>query len=195
MRKKQNLRVTAECSVLLAMAIVFSFIIIWRMPMGGEITFVSMLPIMLAGFRNGPKAGLLTAFIYSLFQLAFAFVSGNVFVYCTTAFTFIICVVFDYLVPFTGLGIACVFKNIKKDSVRFKNAGIYFGVSCGIVLRFICHYITGVVIWGQWAGEEGPYIYSLLYNGTYLLPELLLTLLVCVILFKPQRTRKLLLNE
>ncbi len=67
MRKTKNLRITAECSVLLAMSIVFSFIKIWQMPMGGEITFVSMLPIMLAGFRNGPKAGFLTAFVYSLF--------------------------------------------------------------------------------------------------------------------------------
>ncbi len=195
MKRKQNLRITAECAVLLSMAIVFSFIKIWQMPMGGEVTFVSMLPVMLAGFRNGPKAGFLTAFIYSLFQLASAFVSGNVFVYCTTATTFIICVLFDYIVPFTGLGIACLLKNIKTSSVRFKKISIYFAVSCGIILRFICHYITGVVIWGQWAGDEGPYIYSLFYNGTFLLPELILTLLVCVLLFKPQRTRKLLLNE
>lgn len=195
MKKSKNLRVTAECALLLAMAIVFSFIKLWQMPMGGEITFVSMLPVMLAGFRNGPKAGLLTAFVYSLFQLASAFVSGNVFVYCTTAFTFIVCVLFDYIVPFTGLSIAALFKNIHIHSVRFKNINIYLGITCGIVLRFICHYITGVVIWKQWAGEEGPYIYSLLYNGTFLLPELILTLLVCVLLFKPQRTRKLLLNE
>lgn len=195
MKRKQNLRITAECAVLLSMAIVFSFIKLWQMPMGGEVTFVSMLPVMLAGFRNGPKAGFLTAFIYSLFQLASAFVSGNVFVYCTTAATFIICVLFDYIVPFTGLGIACLLRNIKTSSVRFKKISIYFAVTCGIMLRFICHYITGVVIWGQWAGDEGPYIYSLLYNGTFLLPELVLTLLVCVILFKPQRTRKLLLNE
>lgn len=195
MKRKQNLRVTAECAVLLSMAIVFSFIKLWQMPMGGEVTFVSMLPVMLAGFRNGPKAGFLTAFIYSLFQLASAFVSGNVFVYCTTATTFIICVLFDYIVPFTGLGIACLLRNIKTSSVRFKKISIYFAVSCGIILRFICHYLTGVVIWGQWAGDEGPYIYSLFYNGTFLLPELILTLLVCVLLFKPQRTRKLLLNE
>ncbi len=195
MKTKQNLRVTAECAILLAMSIVFSFIKIWQMPMGGEITFVSMLPVMLAGLRNGPKAGFLTTFVYSLFQLASAFVSGNVFVYCTTALTFILCVLFDYLVPYTGLGIACLFKNIKINSVRFKNIGLYCGIMCGIVLRFICHYVTGVVIWGQWAGDEGPYIYSLIYNGTYLLPELILTLLVCVILFKAKRTRKILLNE
>lgn len=195
MKTKQNLRVTAECAILLAMSIVFSFIKIWQMPMGGEITFVSMLPVMLAGLRNGPKAGFLTTFVYSLFQLASAFVSGNVFIYCTTALTFILCVLFDYLVPYTGLGIACLFKNIKINSARFKNIGLYCGIMCGIVLRFICHYVTGVVIWGQWAGDEGPYIYSLIYNGTYLLPELILTLLVCVILFKAKRTRKILLNE
>ena len=195
MRKKQNLRVTAECAVLLAMSIVFSFIKIWQMPMGGDITFVSMLPIMLAGVRNGPKAGFLTAFVYSLFQLMSGFASGNVFVYCTTAATFIICILFDYIIPFTGLGVAGLLRFLKKDSARFKTASLYFGMICGIVLRFICHYITGVVIWGQWAGDEGPYIYSLLYNGSYLLPELVLTLLVCVVLFRPQRTRKLLLNE
>lgn len=195
MKNIQHLRITAECAVLLAMAIVFSFIKIWQMPMGGEVTLVSMLPIMLAGFRNGPKAGFLTAFVYSLFQLASAFVSGNVFVYCTKTSTFILCVLFDYLVPFTGLGIACLFRFLKKDSARFKSVRIYCGVICGIVLRFICHYVTGVVIWGQWAGDEGPFIYSLLYNGTYLLPELVLTLIICIILFKPQRTRKLLLNE
>ncbi|MBQ3085810.1 MAG: energy-coupled thiamine transporter ThiT [Clostridia bacterium] len=195
MKNKKNLRVTAECAVLLSMSIVFSFIKIWQMPMGGEVTFVSMLPVMLAGFRNGPKAGFVTTFVYSLFQLASAFVSGNVFVYCTTAFTFIVCLLFDYIVPFTGLGFACLFKNIKRDSARFKNIGLYCGIMFGIILRFTCHYITGVVIWKQWAGDEGPYIYSLLYNGTYLLPELILTLIVCAILFKAKRTRKILLNE
>lgn len=193
--KNNRTRRLAECSVLLAMAIVFSFIKLWQMPMGGEVTFVSMLPIMLAGLRNGRTAGFLTAFVYALFQLLTAFASGNVFVYCTTASTFFVCVVFDYLLPFTGLGVAGLFRNIKTDSVKFKNIGIYCGILCSIVLRFVCHYATGVVIWGQWAGEEGPYIYSLLYNGPYLLAELLLTLAVCAVLFRSERTKRFLLNR
>ena len=195
MKNKKNLRVLVECAGLLAMAVVFSFIKLWQMPMGGEVTLVSMLPVMLCGMRNGPRAGFLTAFLYSLFQLASGFASGNVFVYCTTAATYILCMLFDYLVPYTGLGIACLFVNLKKNSEKFKNFGLYCGVLCGIAFRFVCHYITGVVIWGQWADGQSPYIYSLLYNGTYLLPELILTLFVCVLLFQPYQTRKVLLNE
>ena len=58
--------------------------------------------------------------------------------------------------------------------------------------RFACHFITGFSVWGQWADGMSPYMYSLLYNGTYMLPELIFTLIASVILIQVPQIRKLL---
>ena len=62
-----------------------------------------------------------------------------------------------------------------------------------IIFRFLCHYITGVVIWGQWAPDGmGKYLYSLLYNGGYMLPELVLTLAAAAVITGAPQFKKML---
>ncbi len=183
-----------ECAMLLALSIVLSFITVYRMPMGGGVTLLSMLPVMLAGIKYGIKTGLSVSLAFSLFQLLQGILSGNVFVYCTTAATQIICTLFDYLVPFTVLGFAGMFSNIGKKNTN-TNAYILKAVS-GIIItvfiRFVCHYATGVVIWGQWADSMSPYLYSLIYNAQYMLPECIFTCIAAAILLRVKRIRQLL---
>lgn len=69
MTKRTNLNKLVECAILLAAAAVLSFIKVVEMPLGGSVTAVSMLPIVLAGYRNGWKWGLLTGVTYSVFQI------------------------------------------------------------------------------------------------------------------------------
>ena len=185
-KKNSGVVVLAECAVMLALSIVLSFVAILKMPMGGEVTLLSMLPVMLIGVKYGPKTGLTLAFLYSLFQLAQGILNGNVFVYIETAVGVAVCVALDYIVPFTLLGLAGIFRKRGK-------AGVVFGIALMIVLRFVCHYITGVYIWGQWA-EEGmsKYLYSLLYNGQYMLPECVITTVCAAILINIPQIRKLL---
>ena len=61
-----------------------------------------------------------------------------------------------------------------------------------IGIRFVCHYITGVYIWGQWAENMSPYLYSLIYNVQYMLPECILTSVAAGVLIKIPAVRKLL---
>ena len=167
--KREKIIKLAEGSVMLALSIVLSMVKIWEMPMGGSITLLSMLPVCLISARYGVKGALPVAFLNSAVQLFMGIASGNVFVYCTTAFTVIVCTLFDYIVPFTVLGFAGVFRK------KYGNMGFIAGVILCMFLRFLCHYITGVVIWGQWAENMSPYLYSLIYNGQYMLPECVLT--------------------
>lgn len=175
-----------ECSVMLALSVVLSFIQIWHMPMGGEVTLLSMLPVALISVKYGIKQGLSTAFVFSLFHLARGVAGGEVFVFCATAFAVIVCVLFDYIVPFSVLGLSGVFR--KKGT-----PGVCAGIALALVLRFLCHFITGVVIWAQWAPEgQSKYVYSLLYNGQYMLAECVMTLAGAVLLTRIPRIRAIL---
>ena len=189
-----------QCAVMLALSVALSFVKLWSMPLGGSVTLVSMLPICLIAIKFGLPQGLGTAFVYSLFQLLQAIAEGDVFIYCEGWVTVVICVFFDYLLPFTVLGLAGLFKDFrllrKKKNGEYKEIrhfGIYLGLSLSVFLRFVCHFVTGVFIWGQWAPEGmGKFAYSLLYNGGYLLPELILTLTVSALVLANSEMRKIL---
>ena len=178
----------AFSAIMLAMSIVLCFIPIYKMPMGGEITLLSMLPISFVSVKYGLKQGLLTAGLYSIFQLVLGIAGGNVFVYTQTIFAVVICVLFDYIVPFTALGLAGIFRNKG-------HTGIVGGIALAVFIRFCCHYITGVIIWGQWAENMSKYLYSLIYNGQYMLPEMIITCIAATILINAKPIRKHLVSE
>ena len=175
-----------ECSVMLALSAVLSFVQIWHMPMGGEVTLFSMLPVCLVSVKYGLKQGFSVAFLFGLFHLVRGIAGGEVFVYCATAFAAVVCVLFDYIVPFTILGLSGVFR--KKGT-----PGVTAGIVLAVAIRFLCHFLTGVVIWSQWAPEgQSKYIYSLLYNGQYMLPECILTAAGAAALTRIKEIRRLL---
>ena len=65
-----------------------------------------------------------------------------------------------------------------------------------IFVRFLCHFITGVVIWGQWAPEGmGKFLYSLVYNGSYMLPELVLTVVISALLLSSRQIERLMAEK
>lgn len=188
--KNQNLQALCQSAILLALSIVLGFITVYKMPMGGSVTLVSMLPVLLVGVKYGWKWGLGTAFVFSLYQLIQGIAGGDVFVYCTTISTVVICVLFDYLVPFTVLGCSAVVCT-KKETVHRTKILVVFGIL--VFIRFLCHFITGVVIWGQWAPEGmSKGLYSLIYNGQYMLPELIFTVIVAALLMAATPIQKFL---
>jgi len=87
-------------------------------------------------------------------------------------------------VPFTALGLAGLFRN--KTTI-----GWCTGITLVILLRFICHFISGIVIWGQFAEGMAPAAYSLIYNAQYMIPELTLTMIGAITLLKTPHVRKL----
>ena len=188
--RNKKIRALCECAIMVALAFVLSYVRLFKMPLGGSITMASMLPIMLIAIKYGPKIGLGTAFVYSLTQLLQAYTEGDVFPYCETAATLVICMLFDYVFPFTVLGLAGIFKNVRLLKKRV--VGAYVGMVTVVIVRFLSHFITGVAIWGQWAPEGmGKYIYSLAYNGSFLSVDLAICLVCAVPMLCSRAVRRL----
>ena len=189
MRNKKTTALT-ECAVMIALAFVLSCAKLYEMPLGGSITVASMLPIMLISVKYGLGIGLGSAFLYSLTQALQALIQGNVFPYCETAGTLVLCILFDYAVPFTVLGLTGIFMRAEK--IKSPEIRAYAGMAATVFVRFLCHFITGVAIWGQWAPDGmGKYLYSLLYNGGFLLPDLIICIASAVLMFRKSEIRKL----
>ena len=189
-RSNTNVSRLAECAVMLALSFALSYAKIFEMPMGGSVTIASMLPVMLIGIKYGTVTGLSVSFVYSLTQLLQALMSANVFPYCQSIGALVLCITFDYLLPFTLLGLAGIFKELRV----FKSPEIasYVGIVSVVALRFVCHFITGVVIWGQWAPDGmGKYLYSFLYNGGFLAADFAICIACAVLMFRKSEIRRL----
>ena len=109
--RNTKVKIVTECAMMVALAFALSCAKLFEMPLGGSVTVASMLPIMLIGVKYGSPIGLSCAFIYSLLQCLQALLTGNVFPYCETSTTLVVCVLFDYLVPFTILGFSGIFRK------------------------------------------------------------------------------------
>ncbi len=177
--KKQRTRQLVESALMVAVATVLSLVKI-DLPLGGGVTIASMLPIIFISHRYGFTWGLFTAFVYSVLQLMLGVDNVG---YATSAFMAAGVVVLDYVLAYTVLGLSGLFGNSRK--------GVAAGIAVTFFLRFLCHFVTGVWIWGAWMPEEfmglpmsSPYLYSFLYNGWYMLAELIVSEIVAMLLYK-----------
>ena len=191
MKNTKSTRVYAlcECALFLALAVVLSYVKIFTLPFDGSITLFSMLPLCLISIKYGVRWGLGAAFCYSWFQI----LQGGVFAWGLTPTMLVASLFLDYLLAFTVLGLAGLFR--KKGYL-----GMIGGVALVCVLRFLVHFIAGVVLWANLAefvafGQEWvnqPVLYSICYNGIYMLPETILTTAMAAVLLKiPQMKRML----
>jgi len=184
MNRNSKTLILVEGAMLIALATALSYLKIWEMPFGGSIT-LEMVPIVIMGLRNGPKWGCLTGFVHGLLQLIIGF--SNV-LYCATLLAQIGCVLLDYLIAFTVLGLATVFAFGKDKKVAYIIGAVIVGL-----LRFVCSFLSGWLLWGSYAPEGmTPAYYSLVYNGAYMVPDIIiLAVIIGVIAFT---VPKLLIN-
>jgi thiamine transporter len=171
-KPRENLRALIESALLVAVGFVLSYVTLFRMPQGGSVTPLSMLPILMIGLRHGVKWGLCGGLIYSCLQMLQQFwppPSGTVAAYIAV-------VTLDYILAFSILGLSGFFRG--------RRYGMMYAAPICIFLRFVCHFISGIVIWSAYAGETAAWLYSLLYNGSYMGVELALTTVVGVALCK-----------
>ncbi len=161
------LRKLVECAILIAMAVILNFLKInsfWAL--GGSITVVSMLPILLAGYRHGIKWGLLTGVSYAVLQilLDIAQISG----WGLTPAIFIGTLLLDYLLAYGGLSFAGLFHG--------KKNGLWISAIVCLTWRYLMHVLSGIILFAEY-DQIGftPLTWSLAYNGSYMLPELILT--------------------
>ncbi len=176
---KTHLRIRALCegAILIAIAQILGYIKLFPMwPNGGSITLAAF-PIALYAVRWGVGKGLLAGFVFGILQLlmdeAYAWGWQSM--------------LLDYLVAFTPLGLAGLFRG--------KAWGIFPGIALGNLGRFIVHYISGVTIYRIYEPTEipgigtfdGAELYSLVYNGSYMLPCALLAMVVAALLYVPMK--------
>ena len=182
--RNSKTKILVESAILIALSTVLSLIKIWQMPLGGSLTLLSMLPICYISIRHGLKWGIGAAFVYSCIQLSMDIAAAMG--WGLNAARWAGMIAFDYIIPFTALGVAGIFakKGIK---------GIIAGTTLALVLRFLSHVISGSIIFDIWMPEgwANPFIYSIAYNGTFMLPELILTLIGAAIVFKALKDRNM----
>ena len=170
MNKNSKTLILVEGAMLIALATALSYLKIFEMPFGGSIT-LEMIPIVIMGLRRGPKWGCFTGFVHGLLQMIIGF--SNV-LYCATLIAQIGCILLDYLLAFSVLGLAAVFSFGKNKKVSYIIGSVIVGL-----LRFVCSFLSGWLLWGSYAPEGmGPVYYSLVYNGAYMIPDIIIMAVV-----------------
>ena len=187
--KNKKLLALVEGAIMVALATVPCFIRIVRFPWGGSVTLLSMLPITVYSIRRGVKCGLLASFVFSLVQFLQGVIDG-LFGWGLTGGMLIACILFDYIIAFTVLGLAGAFGN--------KSLGAMVGGTVmAIFLRYVSHVISGAAVWHSvgkiWEAfsTDNEWVYSIIYNGVYMGIELVLTVAVTVLLLKLPQTKQL----
>lgn len=183
MSKSQNLTKRLVISaVFIAVSIVLNELTPIKFPFGGSVTVFSMVPLALLGWTYGIKWGLVCGAVMGTLDMLigglqnFSWVSGIL--------AYLILIFADYFVAFGVMGLSGMFKYVIKN----QTVAIGLGAAVACLLRFVCHFISGVTIWADYTnGWVGAWIYSLTYNGSYMLPETLITIIGCcaVINIKP----------
>ena len=199
-----------ESAMLLAMAIVLELIsktFIPEQTFGGQITIVSMLPVVLIAYRHGVKWGFVATFTYALLEMALgaktvssAFLPGFFGDGAMIVNAIVMCLL-DYIVAYTVLALAGVFRN------RIKRPGISLMAGSLVALgaRYVTHILSGYILFSSWAEsyftQDGfpawgaqlveslspaglGWIYSIVYNGMYMIPEMVFTAIVALVIAK-----------
>ena len=197
-----------ESAMLLALAIVLELLskmFIPEMPFGGQITLVSMLPVVLISYRHGVKWGICAGVAYALLEMAIgtktvmaAFQPGYFGDGVLIANALIMCLL-DYVVAFTVLGLGGMFRN------KIQNSGVALMTGSLVALgaRYVTHIASGYILFAGYAEwfftQEGfpawgaslveslspellGFVYSVVYNGMYMIPEMIITAVVALLL-------------
>ena len=167
MNRSSHLRVRAltEGAVLVALAQILSFLKLYEFPQGGSIT-LEMLPIFFYCIRWGFAPGMVASVAFSILQFIF---SSHAWSWQS--------IFGDYLIAFSALGLCGLFRNVP--------FGVYIGSIAGSLARFASHLIVGATFWKMYMPDEffgltmtSPWLYSFLYNGSFMLIDLILCLIV-----------------
>ena len=174
--KKDKIRRLVESALMLALSTLLAEFAIIKFPFGGSVTIFSQVPMVVISYRYGIKWGTFAGLCMGIIQMLFGM--GN-FAYVSGIVAYLILIFADYIIAFGALGFGGMFKE------KIKNPVVAIGLGGAVVsvIRFICHFISGVTIWGDYAeGAQAVWEYSFTYNAGYMLPELIITVVGCVVL-------------
>lgn len=203
-----------ESAMLLAVAILLELLsktFIPEQPFGGQLTIVSMLPVVLISYRHGVKWGFVAAFAYALMEMVIgASTISAAFLPSSDEFmgpSALLMVLLDYLLAFTVLGLGGIFRNrIANPSVALMSGSL---VALGA--RYLCHILSGIILytsWAEWFFTQDGFpawgaqlveslnptalgiVYSVVYNGMFMIPEMIFTAIAAFLIARPQITQK-----
>ncbi len=161
----RKIRLTTQVLLYVALMLAITLILeqlgLFHFPQGGYVTMGAMIPIMLVSHRFGSAVGAMAGFLYGFINLM-----QDPFILHPVQ------VIFDYPLPFMSVGLlAGLVKNL------------YLGTLLAFAGRFLCHFISGIVFFASYAPEGmSPVIYSLVVNGSFMVVECLICMLVIKIL-------------
>ncbi|WP_202711275.1 energy-coupled thiamine transporter ThiT [Sporosalibacterium faouarense] len=179
MNRNSNVYYIVESGIMIALATVLSMVKIYHSPFGGSVTAGSMVPIMIIALRWGVGRGILAGAVYGIIQ-------SIIDPYIVHPVQFVL----DYPMAFGLLGLAGLgrqyMQKISAGSSKIKEyALLSLGVVFAIFGRFASHVLAGVVFFKEFAGDQNVWAYSAIYNGTYLSPELIISIFVIIALWNP----------
>ena len=165
---------------MIALAEILSFLPLYKLPWGGSID-LAMLPVILYAVRWGFGPGMVMSFAHGLLQMLF---EGGIAIGWQS-------ILGDYLVAYAVLGVAGLFRG------KFA-----IGTVVACLLRFAVHYVVGATVWAEYMPEVflglpmvNPWVYSALYNGAYMLPDLVMVLFAGLLLMKTPVRKYLVCEE
>ena len=174
-----------EMSILVAIAFVLDYIANiysgWFWPFGGSIS-ISLVPLAIIAFRYGWVAGFIGGFVMGLLQL----LTGAYIMHP-------IQVLFDYPLPYAVLGFCGLFmKNVNRNT-HYRSFYIFLSTAIGSIARLMCHIISGVVFFADYAPDGmNPFIYSVVYNTPFILGSYILSAILLTVLYKRYTTQLIL---
>ena len=170
--KTTRIRTICEGALLIALAEILSFLPLYKMPWGGSVD-LAMLPIFVFCARWGFGPGMLASVAHAVLQTLF---EGGIAIGWQS-------IIGDFLIAYTVMGFAGLFWRMK--------GGFYLGAMTGCMLRFLVHYVVGATIWAAYMPDSffgmtmtTPWLYSALYNGSYMLIDCILVLFVGFLLMR-----------
>ena len=175
---QKNVRKThalAESAIMVALSIAIflvSDLIPWPFLYGGGFSLFGQVPLIIISYRHGIKNGLTASLALAIFEMIMGYKN---FVYVTGLAAYLTVALADYIVAFGCLGLGGMFKGRFKGN---QSAELAAGGTVVCIIRFICHFISGVTIWKSYCPEGmAVELYSLFYNGSYMAVELILTVI------------------
>lgn len=170
--KANRVRIMTETGMAVALATVLNFLPLWKMPQGGSVS-LEMLPIFIIAFRWGGVPGIISGLVYGLVQLAV-----NPYIVHPVQ------LILDYPLPYMLVGLAGFIPLVKhQDSGKYSY--LFLAVLLGGLARLLSHVVSGAVFFGQYAPEgQNPWVYSIIYNSSYMIPSLLVAFIIILPLYK-----------
>ena len=179
-KKRWTARMLANGALCIALSTVLSFITLYKMPQGGSITLASMLPMFLFAYAYGVGPGMLVGAAYGFVQ----FLQGGLY------FVHPVELLLDYPLAFAMLGLAGLSNRVLRP------VGHDPGIILGTFGRFVCAFLSGLIFFGMYAPEgQNVVIYSMVYNGLYLVPEAIICIVLAMIPQIRQLAKRLALQD